>query len=244
MSIRNQIPNLLTLGNLACGAAAILAALHAPLPFGEDAPMTVAILMGIAMLCDFLDGFVARALKVDSEMGKQLDSLADMVTFGVLPGVLVYSMLSFQNNSASWVPLIGLLIPVFSAYRLAKFNLDTRQSDGFRGFPTPANAFLFLSIYLMFFWDYVPNQNGSYIFISEHLFLIGLTLVFSVLLVTDWPLLALKFKSFGVKDNLTRYILMGISLILLLTLTYKAIPLVIVSYFALSFVDHIFLKKA
>lgn len=275
--IRNLIPNLLTLGNLACGLVGIVWLLQV----GDDLPPSfapVGWLMLAAMAFDFLDGFVARALKATSPIGKELDSLSDLVSFGVLPGLMVYSMLRWQLYPpgilreahaapwfmtlggfwVEWLPYLGLVIPLFSAYRLAKFNVDTRQSYGFLGLATPANALFFLSIFLIFGEGrevYVaflsldqPSPNfGSPVqsvfsadllnWLHHPFVLIGLTLLFSVLLVTEIPLLAMKFKDYSFRNNWPRYVLILVSITLLAIFWIKAIPLVIVCYFIFSFID-------
>lgn len=273
-----MIPNLLTLGNLACGLVAIVLLLDHP---AYDAPNYVAIgwLMVGAMVFDFADGFVARALKATSPLGKELDSLSDLVSFGVLPGLMVYFILKYQMQIEmelstptvegwhtsivpTWrvlLPFTGLLIPLFSAYRLAKFNIDTRQSYGFLGLPTPANTLFFLSIFLIFMQD-ISNDpmffrkaydrfsslqhysletesNIPFHWLYQTYVLIGLSLLFSILLITEIPLLAMKFKDYTWKGNWPRYVLILISVTLLAILWFRAIPLIIVLYFILSFID-------
>lgn len=273
MNIRRAIPNLLTLGNLACGSLAILLLFHPGGMTQTALAWTIAFLMVAAMLFDFADGFVARILKVASPVGKQLDSLSDMVSFGLLPGILVYWMLHAQTYNpaiardylpasweypgpwyAPWIPYVGLLIPLFSAYRLAKFNVDERPNDYFYGFPTPANAFFFLSIFLIYTLsdEYVAapwemstpasfsltrTATGAFSFLTYPLVLSPLTLIFSMLVVSDLPLLSFKFKNSSFRDNAMRYVLLGISVILLPIFTYEAMPIIIVVYFILSFID-------
>lgn len=288
--IRNAIPNLLTLGNLACGLVAIVLLMDHEI--GYLPYKVIGVLMVAAMAFDFADGFVARALKSTSLLGKELDSLSDLVSFGVLPGLMVYVMLKImlqmawatdiyiggdQNLTASqidallnpwWLsalPYIGLLIPLFSAYRLAKFNIDTRQSYGFLGLPTPANALFFLSIFLICMeslnadQSLVPRryygnpvvqfvgleaQNDLFFWLFNPIVLAALTLVFSILLVTEIPLLAMKFKDYTWKGNWPRYVLILISVTLLAILWFRAIPLIIVLYFLFSFIDTRIHKKA
>ncbi|MBK9449176.1 MAG: CDP-alcohol phosphatidyltransferase family protein [Bacteroidetes bacterium] len=282
--IRNAIPNLLTLGNLACGLVAIVLLMDRDM-LREVPYATIGLLMVGAMAFDFADGFVARALKSTSAVGKELDSLSDLVSFGVLPGLMVYTILKVEvlvaslphakgwttltlNAWAAILPYCGLLIPLFSAYRLAKFNVDTRQSYGFLGLPTPANALFFLSIFLVFGLD--SRGVGSYYFsedwtsrgyfehasavvqmtlpILQWLYnpwvLAALTLIFSILLVTEIPLLAMKFKDYTWKGNWPRYVLILISVTLLAILWFRAIPLIIVLYFLFSFIDTRIHKKA
>jgi CDP-diacylglycerol---serine O-phosphatidyltransferase len=277
MWVRNMIPNMLTLGNLACGMVAIVVLMEGS--FKVQAFNMIGLLMVGAMVCDFLDGFVARALKATSAIGKELDSLCDVVSFGVVPGLMVYQMLAIQMRSDVWInisshsprhiapdptswqsifPYIGLIIPLFSAVRLAKFNVDTRQSYGFLGLPTPANAFFFLSIFLIFgidgmhanipSWVMEPGNMGAAVYPAlqwlHHPFVLaGLSILFSILLVTEIPLLALKFKDYTLKNNWPRYVLMVLSVILLAVLWFRAVPLIIVLYFVLSFIDRFISQK-
>ena len=238
MQIKKHIPNMLTLGNLFCGVTAIIV-LFTKGPT-EDY-LLIALLMGIAMVCDFLDGMVARLLKVSSPIGKELDSLADMVTFGVLPGMLVYNMLAdqFYGEGVYVMGLIGLVIPLFSALRLAKFNVDERQSDRFFGVPTPANAFLFLALFLIFRMD---AGTWYHDLLQNQWVLIGIAVGMSFLLVADIPLLALKFKNLSFADNKFRYILIGVSVLLSVILFYKALPLIIAFYIVLSIIENQFSK--
>lgn len=276
MGLKRHIPNLITLGNLACGVLALCFVdfLDGGGRNSENAVLAIGILMALAMVFDFLDGLVARALKVSSEIGMQLDSLADMVTFGVLPGILVYQMLLAglaeghfefleENSLAILLPFVSLLIPLATAYRLAKFNVDTRPSDVFYGLPSPANAFFFLSLFLIggldrgFVYGRVLPDRGYLLagshpgsnyeellfWLTDPLPLGALAVLFSFLLVSNFRLLSFKFKSLAFKDNVARYLLIGISLILLLLLRYQAVPAIMAVYFLLSFIDHQFLKK-
>lgn len=231
MSIKKHIPNLITSGNLFCGVLAI--------PFALDQQFeTVGLLVMFALIFDFLDGFVARLLKVSSPIGKDLDSLADMVTFGVLPGIVAYVHLincACDPNvctgliNRDYLPYLAFIIPVFSALRLAKFNNDPRQSDSFYGVPTPANAAFFISIPLI--QIYVPDLN----WITGHPKVIAVSIVMmSYLLVADVQLLALKFKNFSLKDNVMRYVLIVGSLVLIVFFEMAAVPLIIGYYVLLS----------
>lgn len=273
MWLRKQIPNLFTLGNLVCGSLAIIFLFR----HGENAAVEIAVLMGAGLLFDFADGFVARLLGVSSEMGKQLDSLSDMVSFGLLPGLLVYWMLGGYSGSATlngqllgfapmgelgqWVPYVGLLIPVFSAYRLAKFNIDTRQTDKFMGMATPANAIFFVSLFMIWsldggklvwhssFQDYLPSSwtgmvnDGFWLCLVHPWVVVALTLIFSILLVVDIPLIALKFKKASWKGNEARYLLLLSIVALLLIFSYRGVPLCILVYFILSGLDHWFFSR-
>ncbi len=180
MNIKKHIPNAITCGNLLCGCLAIVKAFEGDLVWA-------AYLVGIALVLDFFDGFTARLLKVASPIGKDLDSLADMVTFGVVPGIVMFQIMSFSHNSlytfdfGPSLKYFAFAIPVFSAIRLAKFNNDTRQSDSFIGLPTPANAIVICSIPLIFAFqnstnglmqEISQNFNGNYTPIKEE-FVLG-----------------------------------------------------------------------
>lgn len=226
MNVKAQIPNLLTLLNLLFGVVGIIWVLNGNILSG-------AYFVLIAAGFDFLDGFVARLLKVQSEMGKELDSLADVISFGVLPGLILFMMTKNQSEPESFLPYLTLIVPMLSAYRLAKFNLDTRQSDRFIGLPTPANA-LFLSTlpYLTLQWSLVEQ------WLSSPFVLIILAWVFAILLVAELPLIALKFKSLTFSKNKFRYILIFISIGMFAWLQLAGIPLVILAYIGLSVVEN------
>ncbi len=260
MKLKKHLPNLLTLGNLFFGSLAIVAVLQ-----GRGTGLLVVCFLG-ALLCDFLDGLLARALGVSSAIGKDLDSLSDMVSFGLLPGILVFQMISlqfpeswsFENNIDKLAgfnlmlpePLAftGFLIPLLSALRLAKFNHDTRQSLGFIGLPTPANALFFFSLYLIF-QESFANQSACFlnaaqrgIHLSEPVcallhpyVLAGLSLLFSLLLVSEIPLLSFKFKNFSWKENKGKYLLILLSTPPFVFFTYRSIPFLILLYFIISF---------
>lgn len=231
--IKKQIPNTITLLNLVCGCLAIISTFHKTFEL-------TAILVIIAAILDFFDGFAARLLHVHSEMGKQLDSLADMVTFGVVPGFVMYQLIIFDIGSSSayigpnepvwYLAYIAMLIPVFSAYRLAKFNIDTRQSDSFIGLPTPANAMFVCFLPMLM----LPEGNAIADLLLKPYVLIGICVVQSYLMIAELPLIALKFKHFKFADNEWRYALIIMGLILLIVLKQKAVPLIIILYVILS----------
>ncbi|HRG57379.1 MAG TPA: CDP-diacylglycerol--serine O-phosphatidyltransferase [Bacteroidia bacterium] len=236
--IKKHIPNTITLLNLVCGCLAIISTFH------KSFELT-AILVVLAAVLDFFDGFAARLLKVHSDMGKQLDSLADMVTFGVVPGFVMYELIIFDigNSSAYIAPnepvwylaYFALLIPVFSAYRLAKFNIDTRQNDSFIGLPTPANA-LFICFLPMLM---IPEGNQIAGILLKPYFLIALCFIQAYLMIAELPLIALKFKQFGYNGNEWRYALIMLTLVSLIIIKAKAIPLIIILYVALSILQNI-----
>lgn len=260
LNIKKHIPNAITSGNLLCGCLAIVKVFEGNLVWA-------AYLVGIALVLDFFDGFTARLLKVSSPIGKDLDSLADMVTFGVLPGLVMFKiietariinmsvgvdvpgMTSIANESATYLPsYIAFVIPIFSAIRLAKFNNDTRQTDSFIGLPTPANAMFICSLPLIF------NINQTFLSHEYALGISGLILkpyvlclvavVMSLLLVAEIPLIALKFKNFTWADNKIRFVFMGLSVILIGVFQFVGIPMVIILYMVLSIVNNLFLKKS
>lgn len=232
------IPNFLTLINLFSGCMALV------LIF-SDQLIDAAWFVSFALVFDFLDGLTARLLKAPSAIGKQLDSLADVVSFGVVPGVIMYTLLkeSVQDISgwsgvASLVPFLGFSITLFSALRLAKFNIDERQEDVFYGLPTPANAILIVSFPLIL-WQF-KDSNSEYIAVIDKALrntwvLVGTTVLSSFLLVSNIQLASLKFKSFRWADNSSRYLLLASSLVLIVFLKFSAIPLIVLLYFLLSF---------
>jgi CDP-diacylglycerol---serine O-phosphatidyltransferase len=239
-----HLPNMITSLNLLCGAVAILFTVS-----GDLIIAGIFVMMGIFF--DFFDGLVARSFNAQSEIGVQLDSLADMVTCGVVPGLVmvqllqlsfygemrpltdVFSARAWNTGIDSYYPLIGLLIIVASAYRLAKFNVDTRQTHHFIGLPTPANALLILSLPLIFEFQYTHTIENI---LFNKWFLIGLTLVSSFLLNSEIPLFAFKFKTWDLKSNLIRYIFAALALLLLIVLKFLAIPLLILIYVVMSLI--------
>ncbi len=236
MNIKKHIPNSITCGNLLCGCLAIVAAFQGDLLWS-------AYLVGIAAVLDFFDGFTARLLNVHSEIGKQLDSLADVVTFGVVPGVVMYHLLllAFAGEAINSITICSVytafLIPIFSALRLAKFNIDTRQSTSFIGVPTPANAILICSLPLIQFFQPTIGSFSTATIIENKYFLLGLTLLMSFLMVAELPLFALKFKNFGWTDNKIRYTFILVALILLFIFHFIAIPIIVFLYIILSVVN-------
>lgn len=236
---------MITSMNLLCGCLAVVAVL-------DDHIVLAAILAISGAIFDFFDGFAARLLKVSSPIGKELDSLADMVTFGLVPGLIVLRYLannlgleSFAMESFIHHPvlLIAFMIPVFSALRLAKFNVDDRQQYGFRGVPTPASALWFISIPLIL--NYMPYHlgwSGENAFVSNG-YLIGSTVIISLLMVSDIPLLAMKFKNYGWKDNEAKYIFLISSVLLLIILQVLAIPAILSLYLVISIVSNLINKN-
>jgi len=219
------IPNFITALNLFTGCVGIYFA------FEGNFFAAFACIM-LASVFDFLDGLAARLLKAYSEIGKQLDSLADAVSFGVLPGALVFAVLA-QSEISFYFAFVGFLIPVFSALRLAKFNVDERQTSSFFGLPTPANAI---------FW-------GGFVYsfaevLRQHpLFLGALVVVFCLLLVSEIPMFSLKIKGFSWRENKTQYIFLAGCVVLLAVMQLDAFAPIIAWYIVLSILGNLFGKK-
>lgn len=229
-----HIPNAITSLNLVCGCLSIIAALNGELT-------TASVYIGAAAVLDFFDGFVARLLKAHSEIGKQLDSLADVVSFGVAPGMIVYALVG-QCISPSGFCInmyIPFLIPVFSAIRLANFNIDTRQSDSFIGVPTPANAIFISGIPFVL----ANDVYGVGTLLSNHYFLTLFPVLSAYMLVAELPLLALKFKNFGWKGNEFRWILILTSILSVVVFQYLGIMIAIVMYILLSIIYNLTQKN-
>jgi CDP-diacylglycerol--serine O-phosphatidyltransferase len=224
--MRASIPNILTLANLLCGVLAIIYIF-------DGLVIPVLVLMGLSLLFDFFDGFAARLLGVAGDLGKQLDSLADVVSFGVVPGLMLwrtgYNLDEIDNGFA----LTALLIPVFSAYRLAKFNIDERPGDHFYGLPTPANTLWVVS------WVATGLLFRESIFFSlllQDWFYPIFTGISCWLLISDVPMLSLKFKNFNIKQNLFRYFLMAGTAGLILFLGIEGAAFIIPLYLILSLI--------
>jgi len=225
MSVTKHIPNAITMLNLFSGCVAAYYA------FLGNFEVTFYLIL-LAGLFDFLDGLAARLLKAYSPMGKELDSLADMVSFGLVPGIVIFTMLD-QSNLNEYLKFIGFLIPVFSALRLAKFNIDENQTKSFIGLPTPANAF---------FWIGLSYSFQSF-FVSNPIYLIVLTVIFSSLLVSSIPMFALKVSSLKWKDNIIQYIFLIGVIVLIVIFGWNALTPVIAWYIVSSVISAIFLKK-
>lgn len=228
-SLFKHLPNTLTLLNLACGLTGIV--------FWQHDLLFAAACIYVAMIFDFFDGFVARITGAISETGKQLDSLADVVSFGVLPALVLFGVLhpDFLWMPASEVPLSSYLliaIPLCSALRLAKFNTDDKQTYIFRGLPTPANAFWIASVPFIVF--YSSESSLAYRIFSGQSTLLLMALTASALLLIPVPLMAMKFQSFRWKDNIFRYVFVCSAILLFAIFRWTGIPLIILSYIILS----------
>jgi CDP-diacylglycerol--serine O-phosphatidyltransferase len=248
MTIKKHIPNLLTLGNLFCGTIATILAVQ-----GNFVSAALFVVLGIFF--DFFDGFAARLLNVSGELGKQLDSLADMVTSGVVPGIIMFKMIIINsefhlNGTLNWTSLnnkpslisigvLGLLLTLGACYRLAKFNIDTRQSDSFIGLPTPAMSLFVISLPLIQQYSEIEFAQNL---IANNYFLIAITLILTYLMNAEIPLFSLKFKDYSFKNNVVKYLFLIASLILIITLKYISIPLIIILYVVLSVISN-FRKK-
>lgn len=238
--MKKHIPNALTTLNLVCGLISISLVLQSHLVWA-------AAFIFLATVFDYLDGTAARLLKAYSEMGKQLDSLADLVSFGVAPGLIIFQLLSIHcTNSCNllerWniIPYMALLIPVCSALRLAKFNIDPRQEVNFIGLPTPANAIFFASIPLVIHLQgrihTFVDMDFLVVLFSNPRVLSVLAIIFSYLLISEFRIFSMKFKSMSWKENHHRFIFLILSLVLLLVFSISAVPMVILLYLLLSLV--------
>ena len=245
MSIKKHIPNTITLLNLLAG---LLALIHA---FEGNYPEAFSLVC-LGIFFDFWDGFFARIWKVQSPIGLQLDSLADMVTSGVVPGLVMYKILGgIQENQSQYnltpetsymgvVPYLGFLITLASCYRLAKFNVDTRQTDSFIGLPTPANALLIMSIPMI---HLNSEFEGLVDALSNPYVLVGITVLSSYLLNAEIPLFSLKVKSFSWEKYKMQVVFLILSVILIALLEFIAIPIIILLYVILSVVNNTTGKK-
>jgi CDP-diacylglycerol--serine O-phosphatidyltransferase len=219
------LPNAVTCLNLVAGCVAIERA------FAFDFAGAF-LFVSIAAVLDFLDGFTARLLKAYSEVGRQLDSLADAVSFGAAPAFALYNLLRSGGFTGPQVYSV-FVVAAFSALRLAKFNLDRRQSEGFIGLPTPANALLIVS--LVFLVGGMESRLPLRLLDTPWI-LIGLSAVLSLLLVSEIPMFSLKFKTFGWKGNAIRYLFLAASLALLLIFRVAAVPMIVGGYIVFSLI--------
>jgi CDP-diacylglycerol--serine O-phosphatidyltransferase len=244
-----QIPNFFTLLNLLFGCMAIVCILQTgqtiyALPSGEAAEVLLpekvwwgALFLFAAAVVDFLDGFLARLLKAQSGMGEQLDSLSDMVSFGVAPGMILYQLLrmSYAQEENGLDVSIWALLPAFIftgavAWRLAKFNISTTQKYNFEGVPSPAGGLLVASIPLAIFYD----RLGIAPWFINRWILYSLILIVSYLMVSRHSFLAMKFKNFSIADNLSKYILLVVSIVLAVWLGWQSVPVIFFVYVVVS----------
>ena len=247
MSIKSYVPNALTLLNLFSGILALV------LLINENFKCTFyAVCLGI--LFDFFDGFAARLLKVQSRLGLELDSLADMVTSGVVPGMVMFYLLlnslgltvmSYSNPEIDWViltvPLIGFAITLASAYRLAKFNIDERQTEAFIGLPTPANCLFIASLPILLFESDIAIIQEL---LTNPWVLLSLTVLSSYMLNSEIHLFSLKVKSFDFKNNLIQLFYLTTSILLIIAFKLLIVPFLILFYVLLSvFTQNYILNK-
>ncbi|MBC8266793.1 MAG: CDP-diacylglycerol--serine O-phosphatidyltransferase [Flavobacteriales bacterium] len=227
-AIKRNIPNIITLANLTCGLFAILFAFEGSLVLSASFIFYGAFL-------DFFDGLAARLLNVSGELGKQLDSMADMVTFGVAPGSILYYLIEkFNETEIGYLKFLAFLIPIFSAIRLAKFNIDIRQTSSFIGLPTPALAIFIAAVPLINF-DLFP------MFIDLR-FLIAIAVIMPLLLVAEIPLFSLKIsqgENLTSKLNILRITLILAAVVLLFVFQFAAIPFIVILYLILSILNNI-----
>lgn len=244
-----QIPNLFTLLNLVLGFLAIITILQNGIVIangatGEyllDMPEKIylaSLFIGLAAVVDFFDGFVARLLKASSEMGKQLDSLADVVSFGVAPGLILYQFLRLSLakevnglDASIWWTLPAVLVPCAAAYRLARFNIDTTQSYGFKGVPVPAVGLLIASFPLLY-WS--GNTEWAASLLLNKWVLYAIIFAVSYLMVSTLPIMAFKFKTLGFKENMPKYLVIIAAVIAALLLKWAAMPVVFLVYIIVS----------
>ncbi|MET3115295.1 CDP-diacylglycerol--serine O-phosphatidyltransferase [Pedobacter sp. CG_S7] len=218
--MKKHVPNALTCANLLSGCIGIVFA------FKGDLTITAyAVLM--SGIFDFFDGLSARLLNVKSEIGKELDSLADMVSFGFLPSVVMFQLIAQSNYTSAYLPYVAFLIAIFSALRLAKFNIDTRQTEDFIGLNTPMNTLFIVSL------PFIQKDHPE--IINSTFLLIGLTILMSWLLVSEIKIYSLKFGSLNWKDNKVKYIFLMVSALLIAFMKFAAIPFVLVLYISSSF---------
>ncbi|MCX2680223.1 CDP-alcohol phosphatidyltransferase family protein [Galbibacter sp. EGI 63066] len=245
--MKRFIPNALTLLNMLCGTIAVVYAVQGSLDMA-------AYFVFAGIFFDFFDGLAARLLDMQSELGLQLDSLADVVTSGVVPGVVMFQLFNMSEENYSWghhdvtseaffpfpaISLLGFLITLASGYRLAKFNIDEDQAMSFIGLPTPANALFVLSLPLILIFQDHPFLTEL---ILNKWFLITVTLLSVYLLNAKIELFALKFKTWGVKENGLRYAFLLLCFILLAMLKFIAIPIIIILYVLLSVIVNVLSK--
>ncbi len=246
--MKKHIPNLFTLMNLFSGMIAVIMA-------ATDELVLAALFVFLGIFFDFFDGFFARKLKVAGELGKQLDSLADVVTSGVVPGIIMFQMMlyaakgqwfmelscevgnwrDYQDTYFYFLPFTGLFIALAAAYRLANFNIDERQTSSFIGLPTPAFSIFVVSLPLILYY----TDNSFFQELLQNFYvLLGITILGCYMMNAEIPLFSLKFKDYGWKGNETKYIFLLGTVIMLVTLQIVAIPLTILYYVLLSVIEN------
>ncbi|HET6557483.1 MAG TPA: CDP-alcohol phosphatidyltransferase family protein [Prolixibacteraceae bacterium] len=240
------VPNAITALNLVCGCLAVIYATDGQLG-------TAAAFILAAAVFDFMDGFAARLLKAYSAIGKELDSLADLVSFGLAPAAMVFTMLELtffgqnqpiQDIDASWGQWVALytslVIPVAGAFRLAKFNTDDRQSEQFLGMPIPANAIFLASLGLIVAMG--TNEQVKALILNKNI-LLSSVFMCSFLMISELPMFSMKFKNLNVKENIVRFLFLGVTILMLVILRVYALPLIILWYILLSVITYLTDKK-
>ncbi|MFD1552352.1 hypothetical protein DNU06_11030 [Putridiphycobacter roseus] len=257
---RRAVPNFFTIGNLMGGILSILFALTGKIEWSGYC-------IFVAIVFDFFDGFMAGLLRVKSDKGKQMDSLADIVTFGVSPGFLMFSILTVLTENELNIPMasflekasvtevqhqlfpsLAFLLPIFALFRLAKFNVDTHQSTSFLGVPTATMA-IFFAAFPFIIHDAVLNPSDTKSWIMDYILLNPfalaiLILVFSVLMVSRIPLFALKFKNYDFKNNQIQYLFLIFSIGTIILFKYWAVPIIVLVYIFISVWNIVFQTKS
>ncbi|MDP2724637.1 MAG: CDP-diacylglycerol--serine O-phosphatidyltransferase [Bacteroidales bacterium] len=235
MSLKNHIPNTITLFNLLSGVLSIFCAMSGQLDMA-------AWFIFAAALFDFLDGFAARLLHAKSAIGGQLDSLADVVSFGVAPGFILFQMINMSHgqpmhtsDNFTILPFLAFVVPAFGALRLAKFNVDDTQTTSFKGLPIPASGIFIASLPLIRTALY-EDRELFYMMITNTYFLVAVGIILSFLMVSNFPMFGLKFENFKLKDNMIKFFFLGVSIILLAILQMVAVPFIILLYLFLSLI--------
>jgi CDP-diacylglycerol--serine O-phosphatidyltransferase len=231
--IRKNLANAVTCLNLVCGCLSVLYCIRIDLQLS-------AIFILLASVFDFLDGFVARLANSYSPIGKDLDSLADVVSFGVAPGFIVFALFYYNSTflnidfdpSKNWYSFTAFLLPCFSAWRLAKFNNDARQTDGFLGLPVPSMSIIVSAFPFIILNATTPEWLNN--FLTHPVTLIFLVFTLGYLMLSELPLISLKFKTWDFKTNKARYAVVILGAALLALWRFKALPLVILSYIVIS----------
>jgi CDP-diacylglycerol--serine O-phosphatidyltransferase len=235
MRIKNNIPNLVTLLNLICGSIAIF------LVFSDKMTLASWFIISAAIF-DFLDGMVARMLHAKSDIGGQLDSLADVISFGLAPSAIMYRLISGSPGIPDWslgnmplLPFVALLLACGGAYRLAKFNTDPGQVSEFKGLPIPATG-LFIAALPLIISQNAQSENLTR-FLQNHYLLLAIIIFLSWIMVSNIPMISLKFKNLKWKENISRFILLGAAPVLIIFFRYSAVPMIIFLYIVISVVS-------
>jgi CDP-diacylglycerol---serine O-phosphatidyltransferase len=235
--MKNQIPNALTLLNVFCGSCAVVSILNGRYTEGS-------LFLVVCLIADFLDGFTARLLNVKSDMGKELDSLADMVSFGVVPAAILYKLLMptpvLGFSQHTYMPLLAFVITAFSCYRLAKFNLDTRQTESFIGLNTPTNTLFFVGLLLIKINHFEGLEEMT---VNNPIFLYALIPISSFLLISEIPMFSIKLKNFKWAGNEARYIYVAMALPLLILMREAAIALLVMLYVVVNLIGNSFFSE-